>query len=186
MRTKELPAKGTTLNNTARVSIQTAGIIAHLADRHGLPPALIAGTIAEIGTSLIAGPDNPCELVDERWNNIVYHLIRQIQPKAKCIIPILTTDWASQTSKQWSKDLNRPLDTWLGQMIELGIKHYHKREALDVVITDPENALFQTMAHSIREDHDSPEVDELLKPSPKVPSAFLSFEQILSSGDNAA
>lgn len=165
--------------NTARVSIGTAQRIAHLSECEGLPPALISGAFVEIGINMMTDPRDAERLGVDYTSNL-RNVIRW-QLRCSSTVPVVVTEWAGRVSEQWIKDLNRPREVWMGQMIEIASKHSSSWEAVEIAIPNAQTALFQTMAQSIREDSSSPEVAELLRPSPKVPHAFLAFEHILAT-----
>ncbi len=164
----------------ARVCISTAEKIEHLAEQHNQPLAVIAGTLADIAIEML-NMDARARLAGTDWNRLLMQVIRKTFPKPKCIVPILTTEYVGEVSAMWTKDLSRPLDEWLGQMIEIGVLHYHKTKLLETLLPSAEDAFFLTVGASIREDNDCPEAAELLKPAPRVPAAFLAFEKSLAA-----
>ncbi len=173
-RTKALPS------STARVSIKTAERIAHLADAYDLPSPLIAGSLAEMGLCMADFPEG-AERVGRNYLGLLRNIVQQTFPTPRCTVPCLVSLHAMDSALGWVKNLNRPMEIWLGQMIEIGLPYIDREAAVFLVAVDPATAIFHAAAHKIQKDNDTPEAAELLKPAPKAPPAFIAFEQILAS-----
>ncbi len=127
--------------------------------------------------------DNPgkAERAGRDYLGLLKDIVHQPLARLRCAVPCLVTQEAWDDCRRWVKNLNRPMEILLGQMIEIGLPELHKEAAVFLVETDPAAMIFQIAAHKIKDDNDTPEAAELLKPAPKAPPALLSFERILAS-----
>ena len=174
-------AQKTAPAHSTKVCISTAEKISHLANRFDQPPALIAGALAEIGFELICC-NRTAEAAGTSFEGVMMMVIRRrtALPSPKCIISILTEDHIEKGSLVWAKDMNMPLEEWLGCMVEIGISKYHKPGLMQLLLPSMEEAFFTTASVRIMSHHESnPDAVEILKPEPVAPHAFIHFERLL-------
>ena len=168
----------------ALVSERTMEQVDELANWHKVAPAVIGAYLIQLGGHMLSDREIAAmaggECATFIWRVLSRKPKRQIHP-----LPVVPEPDALDAAESRGKWIGRPLEEWLGQLIELALPHAKNKEIARVLMGDPVNAAIHATASQLRVDYgDEPSL--LAQLDQPIQSPFDSFERALATEGGAA